>query len=152
MAVRDLKKCKSYAIKGRCRVLFWLIDYAPLYDKGMNPTLLSGKKSEKNHVEIEILFMSKRCRPPLWTEKMVSIFHYTPLSTHSPLCLTEGKIWMPLWIFPSFELVGDTTATTHLLHLELTCPYVICLYYIQTIASIIYIKRHTEKSLLFCLD
>ena len=49
----------------------------------------------------------------------------------------------------SFELVGDTTATTHLLHLELTCPYVICLYYIQTIASIIYIKRQAEKSLLF---
>ena len=50
----------------------------------------------------------------------------------------------------SFEPVGDTTATTHLLHLELTCPYVICLYYIQTIASIIYIKRHSEK-LLFLL-
>ena len=74
MAVRDLKKCKSYAIKGRCRVLFWLIDYAPLYDKGMNPTLLSRKKSEKNHVEIEILFMSKRCRPPLWTKKWFRFF------------------------------------------------------------------------------
>ena len=53
----------------------------------------------------------------------------------------------------SFELVGDTTAaTTHLLHLELTCPYVICLYYIQTIASIINIKRQNEKSYFFCLD